>query len=112
MSMQVKEKLIQGFTYKVCQLPAMRAWKILAMTQESGGNPLQVTDFQFYIRELLAGSSVDGGNLLPILDLHFTGRVNALLEVIAFALEVNFQDFTNTAGEKAPEVQTALPANG
>jgi hypothetical protein len=109
--MQVKEKSIQGHTYKVCQLPAMRAWKILAMTQASGGNPLQVEDFKFYISELLAGATVDNQNLQPLLDLHFTGKVNALLEVIAFALEVNFSDFTNIAGDKVADQQTATPAN-
>lgn len=46
------------------------------------------------INELLATATVDGKEVLPVLDLHFQGRLGALFKLVGFAVKVNFEDFS------------------
>lgn len=134
----------KAFNYSVTQLPAMRGLKMLARLTRTVGPALakladieggeigvaalgdavgalceKLTDAEIdgITRELLAGSTVDEQPLLSQFDNHFAGKPELALQVLAFAIEVNFGGFFDVArgalaSRKVPEKKASPAASG
>lgn len=131
--------------YSVTQLPAFRGLKMLArLTRtvgpalakladaEQGGEigvaalgdavgalceKLNDAEIEGITRELLAGATVDEQPLLSQFDMHFAGKPELALQVLAFAVEVNFGGFFDAArnalaSRKTPDKKAPLAASG
>lgn len=109
------ERLIGGKRYEVQKLPTRRRFEYLGRIQQmrrSTGfeSPL---DLPSDVRDgLLETSTVDGKPLLPVVDALLD--VPDLIEVVAFALEVNFSGFFSARPDKAePALDApAAPSGG
>lgn len=125
---ETREKIINGSTYSVTQLPARRALKLQAKLIKLLGPAVstifiasgdldtadqsipkavsalvtQLDDktFDQLVLELLQGQVRRDGKEITehVLDLEFAGKLNELFLVISFVLEVNFGDFFQEGG--------------
>jgi hypothetical protein len=132
-------------TYSVTQLPAFRGLKMLARLTRTVGPALaklanaeqggeidlsslgdavgalceKLTDAEIdgITRELLFSSTVDEQPLLAQFDSHFAGKPELALQVLAFAVEVNFGGFFDAArgalaARKTPDKKAVPAASG
>src|SRR5262249_40615789 len=53
-------------------------------------------------RELLAAATANGAPLMPQFDLMLQGRIDTILKLLKFALEVNYGNFFHALGAVAP----------
>lgn len=76
---------------------------------------LSEQEFDDLVAVLLSSATLDGRPLMPQLDLAFQGRVLELLQVVKFAIEVNYADFFDALrgrlAAKAAERSSALTAS-
>jgi hypothetical protein len=106
------ERVIGGKRYEVQALPARRQFRYLGRIQEirrSSGfeSPLDLPDE--IIDGLLETATVDGKPLLPVIDEMLRGKMADMVEVVAFALEVNYSGFFSARADK-PEPAPVSPA--
>jgi hypothetical protein len=127
-------KVIDGVTFQVQQLPAMRATKLLVrLGKILGPAAVAVDDVALGIQKLFDGldpelledlikSLFDGvqvadpeitkGKLtpvMPVFDLLFMGRMGLLFQALKFALEVNYGSFLGDLSSKIRGAVGALP---
>jgi len=103
------EKIIDGDTYMVTQLPARRALRMKAKLLKvfgslflgSGENSLKSmcmsldeNQFESLCMELIQGVRKNGVELVPAtFDLEFAGDMGGLYKLIIFILETNYSNF-------------------
>jgi hypothetical protein len=98
---EAQETTINGRVYSVTPLPAMRAlrmWPLVArgfMTEESPLTKLSADEIEALARGLLALARVDGKELLPVMDLELQGDIPSLMELLSFAVRVNYSGFNS-----------------
>jgi len=126
MSLETKDKIISGRRYQVTQLPAFQALDLLEQLTTLAGPALGAlakngvsgqVDFEAgavrlfaslgggklkaVTLALLSTTTVDLGDrsprMLDIFDLEYAGKLSVVFKVMAFALEVQFQDFFDAA---------------
>lgn len=119
---ETREKIIDGSTYSVTQLPARRALRmkaklikifgpvlaqlfVSATSKEAGnmdfvkaiellGSHIDENSFEQICMELLVGVRKDGMELQPAtIDLEFAGDIAGLYKVLWFVIEVNYSNF-------------------
>lgn len=125
---ETKEKVINGSSYSVTQLPARRALRLQAKLMKLLGpaastifvasGDLDTADqaipkavsalaaqlddktFDQLILELLQGQARKNGKEITenVLDMEFSGNLNELYLLLIFVLEVNFGDFFREGG--------------
>ncbi len=125
---ETKQKEINGSTYAVTQMPAMRALRMqarllkllgpalgvlfVAENKEEGAGDSQIPNalamlasqldeknFDYLILDLIQGVRKNGVELTkPIIDLEFAGKLNELFLVLQYVLEVNYADFFQENG--------------
>lgn len=127
-----ESKVIDGMTFTVQQLPAMRALRLLnrlgrfftpalaslvggggklgqadvgALAAAAGGlfDRLSEDELERLTKDLLETATVaidgkDTGPVMPQFDLLFQGKMGAVLKLLAFALQVNYSDFSDALG--------------
>ena len=109
------ERVISGKRFDVQKLPTRRRFEYLGRIQQMRRttgfeSPL---DLPADVRDgLLETSTVDGKPLLPVVDVLLD--VPDLIELVAFALEVNFAGFFNARPDKAESAPDApvAPSGG
>lgn len=94
-----QEKVIGGHTYQITPLPAMRALRLMPLMTKGVG-AMTPDEIEKYARELLATTRVDGKELLPIIDLQLQGEMTVLMDILGFAVEVNFAGPSDAVGHK------------
>lgn len=130
----------KSYTYSVTQLPAMAGLKMLARLSRALGpalaqlsdadasgeigaaslgaavgvlcEKLSDTEIEGISKTLLSGSTVDEQPLLQQFDAHFAGKPELALQLLGFAVEVNFGGFFDAARSalvKTPAKQAAPP---
>ena len=133
---ETRDKIIDGATYTVTQLPARRALRLkarlvktfgptlaqvfvsaskdkgdnsdLVRTIELLGASLDENTFESLVGELLTGVRKNGVELTPqIIDLEFAGDMPALYQVLWFVVEVNFGNFFSFLGIGSQFVEEA-----
>jgi hypothetical protein len=72
---------------------------------------LPEAEFDALVTELMQGVVVDGKPLAPLFDTHFQGRILEVLELLRFALKVNFADFFPDLAAQVAAVQTAASSS-
>ncbi len=136
MSIATHEREIDGHRYTVSQLPAMRALRLLnrfgriagpSLARMAGGEGRDDTfaqavqelfdrlpddEMEAVVRELLSAALADGKELLPQFDLHFQGRMGALVQVLRFALEANYGSFFGELAAASHALRTAPRSAG
>lgn len=125
---ETKEKIINGSTYSVTQLPARRALRLQAKLVKLLGpaasaifvasgdldtadqaipkavaslaSQLDDKNFDQLVLELLQGQARINGKEITehVLDMEFAGKLNELFLLLGFVLEVNFGDFFREGG--------------
>lgn len=120
---ETRQKMIDGNCYTVTQLPARRALKIkarliktfgcvFAKLLSQGQNPDSLSDaiqifsssvdeniFEAIITELLSTARKNGIELnASTIDLEFAGDLAAIYKVVAFVIEVNYENFFTMCG--------------
>ena len=94
------ETVIGGKRYSVTPLPAMRAlrlWPLVAkgfMVEGTALVNLSADEVERLARELLSMARVDGAELLPALDIVMCGDMPALMQLLSFAVNVNYSAFS------------------
>jgi hypothetical protein len=106
---EAQESTIGGRLFSVTPLPAMRAlrlWPVVArgfMTDESPLTKLTSDEIEALARGLLALARVDGKELLPVIDVELQGDMPSLMELLSFAVRVNYSGFSDgSAGHGQP----------
>lgn len=147
-----QERVIDGQTFSVTQLPAMRALKMLsrlvrtlgpaaarlmdgaasaggALGSGLGGlaqmnvaalgqavtvltERLTEAELESITRELLETATVDGRLLMPSFDLTMQGRMGPVLQLLAFALEVNYGSFFGVLAASATAEAARASSSG
>lgn len=110
-----QERKIGERLFSVTPLPAMRAlrlWPLVsrAMGGSKGEDPftsLTADEMEKLTRELLYGAFVDGHELLKTFDLEMQGDVVSVMELLSFAVEVNYSRGFSSAAVEA--VKAASP---
>lgn len=133
---EVKEKMIDGETFTVTQLPARRAIRMKAKLMKifgpalahlfvSGDSKGKNNDFvgafetlasnidenvfEQICVELLAGVRKNGVELTPAtIDLEFAGDMAGLYQVIWFVLEANYSNFFSMMGIGSQSIQQTI----
>lgn len=97
-------------------LPAMRAlrlWPLVArgfMTEDSPLTKLSADEIETLARGLLAMSRVDSKELLPIMDAELQGDIPSLMELLSFAVRVNYSGFNSGSAAPGPAVESGSGA--
>lgn len=84
------ERVIGEHTYAVQSLPARRQFKYLAQLR---GVESALDVPEEVVNGLFETVTVDGKPLLPVVDALLRDKMDQFMEVISFALEVNYSDF-------------------
>lgn len=99
-----QERVINGRTFVVTPLPAMRAlrlWPLVSKAFKSVDGEmfaaLSADEMEKLTRELLAMARVDGQELLKVFDLELQGEIPTVMEVLSFAISVNYMSGFTTA---------------
>jgi hypothetical protein len=87
---ETKERTIGGHVYSVTQLPAMRAWKLLPMATR--WHDLSGDELERFTRELLSQARVDGHELMPVFDVTMAGKMHDVVELLGFAIQLNYEN--------------------
>lgn len=115
--MATKERMIGGRRYTVTTLGAMRAFRLFPLAMRAfspkGGVKasgkvdgeevmaaflvLKPDEIELLTRELFDNALVDGKKLLDVMEVLLAGEVTTLIEVLAFAIEVNYAGFSDAA---------------
>jgi len=96
-----QEAKIGERVFEVTPLPAMRAlrlWPLVArgfMTDESPLSKLTGDEIEQLTRGLLALARVDGKELLPVVDRELQGDIPVLMELLSFAVKINYSGFSD-----------------
>jgi hypothetical protein len=105
-----QSKEIHGHVYNVTQLGTKQGLKILSRVSKApNGNILALGDEDVdYVCDTFAKhTSVDMADKSPqlsaIFELHFRGKYNALVEWLAFCMEVNFSNFSEGQNDSPDE---------
>lgn len=117
---ETKEKDIQGTTYRVTQMDAVKGRKVVARlikllsgAAEGGDSALAKVfaaitedDMDYFCDVFAANTDVgyEGGkwpNLKSIFGLHFAGKYGEMMEWLLFCVEVNFGNFLGAASQGA-----------
>lgn len=134
-----QEKTIDGYTFKISQLPGMRGTKVFTrltklltgIKDALGANSeaakvsaalgllekLDENDVQYFCTELLtpAVCTTPEGKVLPVMphfDALFQGRVDLVFKVLLFALQVNYGGFLRgLAASAAAQAVVAAPSS-
>lgn len=122
---ETKEKIIDGATYTVTQLPARRALKLKTKLIKIFGpmfmgadtlsfqNVCQNMDenqFEAICMEMLQGVRKNNVELTPAtFDLEFAGDMAGLYKLLIFILEVNFSNFFLMIGIGLPSFSEEKP---
>lgn len=127
MPRSIEQKTIDGIEFASQQLPALRAYRLMAKLARtlSSGKATTVFDLMgaldpdtadvFILEALAATTAKHDGKIVSLtsrdaINTVFDGRLEALCGVVAWALEVNFGNFSDAvAGVNQPE-QAAAPA--
>jgi hypothetical protein len=99
----VTERVIGGHTYGIQSMPARRQFRCLGRLrgiETALDVPEDVVDL------LLETAVVDGKPLRPVIDELLRDKMDEMLQVVAFALEVNYADFFVA---KRPAASPAAP---
>lgn len=115
---ETREKLIDGATYSVTQLPARRALKLKAKLIKTFGSfflggdsnslttmlhSLDENQFEALCMEMIQGVRKNGVELnAGTFDLEFAGDMAGVYKVILFVIEVNFANFFQMVGIGLP----------
>ena len=115
---ETREKLIDGATYLVTQLPARRAIKLqtklikllgsLFISNDSTSFQsmllnLNENDFEALCMEMIQGVRKNNVELTPAtFDLEFAGDMAGLYKLLFFIVEVNFSNFLELVGIGLP----------
>lgn len=135
---QTLERVIDGNTFRVTQLPATRAvrlsHKLLSIVAPAMGyaasgtkdgnvldadvdfgraiqslfDRLPTNEFEALLKELLQGALIDDKPLMPQFDIVMQGRVLTVFKLAAFALEANFRDFFDALAPMAEVVKRMI----
>jgi len=133
MAIKKESRTIGDHTYEVTQFPTTKALTMLnrlvcllgesigTMTDDGGFSSaaktligrLEGEDLAEFCQSLLEKVTIDGQKQQgeKYFDLHFAGQIGHLFEVVAFVLEVNFNDFLSvlkTAFQAAMIQQAAM----
>lgn len=104
---QTKEKTIDGNTYAVTQLGAIRGSQVFVRLMKMVGpaflgekkdfakafEALREEDFKYLCDVFSERTFVDGKPLDKIFDFHFAGKYGAMFQWLFFCIETNFGDF-------------------
>ncbi len=115
---ETREKIIDGATYMVTQLPARRAIRLKAKLIKTFGSfflssegsaiqsmfqSLDENQFESLCMEMIQGVRKNGVELTPgTFDLEFAGDMAALYKLLLFVVEVNFANFFSMIGIGIP----------
>lgn len=91
-----QEKIIDGRLYSVTPLPAMRALRLVPLALKGIGK-MSPDEIEAFARAILSMARVDSKELMPTFDLEMQGAMSALVELLTFAIEVNFGGFSDAA---------------
>lgn len=112
-----QEITINGRVFSVAPLPAMRALKLYPLIAKGWmrdkDNPLELltdTEMERVAKGLLELTRVDGKELWPVIDLELQGDIPSLMELLAFAVKVNYSRFS--AGSAGPGQPTGQSSEG
>lgn len=83
----------------------------LAGAVEALVDRLPEAELESLIKALLQGATIDGKPLLAVMELELAGQTLTILQVVAFAIEVNFGDFFAALGARSARAQAmAIPS--
>jgi hypothetical protein len=115
---ETREKIIDGATYSVTQLPARRALRLKAKLIKTFGSFFVSADssalqsmfqsldenlFESLCMEMIQGVRKNGVELTPAtFDLEFAGDMASLYKLLLFVVEVNFANFFSMLGIGIP----------
>lgn len=115
---ETREKIIDGATYSVTQLPARRALKMKAKLIKLFGSFMLSSDassfqnmcmsidenqFEALCMELIVGVRKNGIELSPpTFDLEFAGDMAGVFKLLLFVIEVNYANFFTMIGIGLP----------
>jgi hypothetical protein len=113
------ERVIGGKKYELQRLPARRQFAALGRIQQlrrSTGFQTPLDLPEDLVDTLLETATIDGEQLLPVIDEVLSGKMGDMVSVLAFALEVNFAGFFSARpgkGKAEPAVvDPAVPSEG
>ena len=131
MALETKTKEIGGQKYVVTTFPAGRAFELLYELKDALGesfgsllsssaesalariggklNKQEAADLVLRLLELTSVGGTSEGFKRETFDAHFAGRIGHLFRVLAFVIEVNYEDFF---GELKGAVLTATKKGG
>ncbi len=118
---ETKEKIIDGSSYSVTQLPARRAIKLqtrlvklfgsIFMGNDSSSfqsvcQNLDENQFESLCMEMIQGVRKNGMELTPAtFDLEFAGDLAGIYKLLFFVIEVNFSNFLELLGIGLPSLE-------
>jgi hypothetical protein len=125
---ETREKIIDGATYTVTQLPARRAIRLKAKLIKTFGSFLLGSDgknlqaicesldenqFEALCMEMLQGVRKNGVELTPAkFDLEFAGDIAGVYKLLLFVVEVNYANFFSMFGIGLPSFsEEQVPTN-
>lgn len=125
---ETREKIIEGATYTVTQLPARRALKLKAKLIKTFGalfmggdsvtfqqvcQSLDENQFEAICMEMIQGVRKNGVELTPAtFDLEFAGDMAGVYKLLLFVIEVNYANFFSMVGIGLPSFsEDPTPSN-
>lgn len=120
---ETREKIIDGATYMVTQLPARRALRLKAKLVKLFGGLFMASDslqtvfatldenqFEALCMEMMQGVRKNGVELTPAtFDLEFAGDMAGVYKLLLFIIEVNYANFFSMLGIGIPSFSEETP---